>query len=121
MPKRQGLRLKNDGETLGGAPSTPHVIPGWPGYYRADIPTPVGGDGELTLEAAQELAKTGVVELVEIKDSEVPVAEEQAKADIQAGREGLVAEARSTRSARRDRAGAAAGERIRAESEATKE
>jgi hypothetical protein len=59
MPKRQGLRLKNDGENLGGAPATPHVIPGWPGYYRHDVATPVGGDGEITLEAAKELASDG--------------------------------------------------------------
>lgn len=120
MPKRQGLRLKNDGENLGGAPATPHVIAGWPGYYRADVPTPVGGDGELTLEAARELAATGAVELVDIPDSEVKVAEEQAKADIQAGREGRVAESRGVR-ARRDRAGAASEERVKAETAATKE
>ena len=39
--------------TLGGAPNTPHVIPGFPGVYFPHEFSPVGGDGELTLEQAQ--------------------------------------------------------------------
>lgn len=37
----KGLRL-----TLPGAPGTPHVVPGVPGFYRPDQPTPVGSDGD---------------------------------------------------------------------------
>lgn len=69
--KRYGLRL-----TLGGAPNTPHVVPGLPGYYRPDIPTPVGGDGELSLEAAREADKgSEEVELVAMTAKEASDAE----------------------------------------------
>lgn len=45
---RHGLRL-----TLGGAPNTPHAIPGVPGYFWPDFPTPVGGEGDaISLDAA---------------------------------------------------------------------
>ena len=70
--KRYGLRL-----TLGGAPNTPHLVPGLPGYFRPDVPTPVGGDGELTLEAAREVSKSNSpVELVELKPKEADEAKE---------------------------------------------
>lgn len=50
MAKRYGLLLN-----LGGAPNAPHTIPGWPGLFRPDVPTPVGGAGDrLTLEEAKE-------------------------------------------------------------------
>jgi hypothetical protein len=50
--KRYGLVL-----TLEGAPGTPHTIPGLPGYFRADVPTPVGGENELSLDAAKAFIK----------------------------------------------------------------
>jgi hypothetical protein len=49
--RTKGLRL-----TLGGAPNTPHRITGFPGLYRANSPTPVGGDGDvLSVEDAKRL------------------------------------------------------------------
>lgn len=56
--KGQGLRL-----TLPGAPSTPHMVVGVPGWYWPDRPTPVGGPGELTVERARELDKDESVPL----------------------------------------------------------
>ncbi len=50
--------------TLPGAPDTPHVVPGVPGFYRPGQPTPVGGDGDpVTLQRARELAADGGVPL----------------------------------------------------------
>lgn len=85
--KRQGLRLN-----LPGAPNTPHNVPGVPGYFYPDAPTPVGGEGELPLEAAKEYDKArGVpLELVDIKASEVEAAEELAAETVQEGRKGLI-------------------------------
>lgn len=40
--------------TLGGAPATWHQIVGLPGWYHIDHPTPVGGEGELSLEQAKD-------------------------------------------------------------------
>ncbi len=46
-----GLRL-----TLPGAPDTPHVVPGVPGLYRPDTPTPIGRDSDpVTLDQAKAL------------------------------------------------------------------
>lgn len=42
---------------LGGAPATPHVIPGLPGFYHPEKPTPVGERGECSLDRAKEAAK----------------------------------------------------------------
>jgi hypothetical protein len=86
--KRQGLRL-----TLPGAPNTPHVVPGVPGYYYTNTPTPVGRTGELPLEAAKELDrdKGTHLELVEIPTAEVQAAEELAAEAVAEGRKGLIA------------------------------
>lgn len=89
MPtKRHGLRL-----TLPGAPTTPHTVPGVAGYYRPDIATPVGGEGELTLEAARKLAADESIELelVELAAGEAKEAAELAKQTIREARKGLVA------------------------------
>jgi hypothetical protein len=85
--KRQGLRLN-----LPGAPRTPHVVPGVPGYFYPDAPTPVGAEGELPLEAAKELdqSKGTPLELVDIKSSEVKAAEELAAETVAKGRKGLI-------------------------------
>lgn len=53
---------------LPGAPATPHVVydragvvvPGW---YHPQVPTPVGGDGDLSLDAAKALAEDPAVHL----------------------------------------------------------
>jgi hypothetical protein len=105
-PKRWGLRLD-----LPGAPSTSHTVPGVPGYFYPDAPTPVGGPGELTLEAAKELDKKKgcPLELIEIKPSEVEAAEQLAAESVVEGRKGLQA-------ARRD--GFKGAEKARAEDEA---
>ena len=80
--KRYGLLL-----TLGGAPNTPHTVQGLPGYYRPDIPTPVGGDGELSLEAAREAAKNNDdLKLVELSGKRLADAEELAEATMKAAR-----------------------------------
>lgn len=111
MSKRLGLRL-----TLPGAPNTPHTLSGLPGHYRPDIPTPVGGDGEITLELAQQFAddEGAPVELVEIKD--VKAAEELADATTKEARKGSIAEATDVRRSN-DRAAVGARERVAAEKE----
>lgn len=99
--KTYGLRL-----TLGGAPDTPHffgAVPATddlpaievPGHYRPSTPVPVGGDGELSLEVARDLAKDPRVplELVEIPKSKVDAARERGEADKQAARGGVLATA----------------------------
>jgi hypothetical protein len=64
MGKNYGLRL-----TLGGAPAVPHTVPGVPGFFRPDEPTPVGDDHPVSLVWARELDKDESVELelVELK------------------------------------------------------
>lgn len=86
--KRWGLRLD-----LPGAPSTAHTVPGLPGYFYPDAPTPVGEVGELPLDAARELDKDEgcPLELIEIKPSEVEDAEKLAAESVKEGRKGLQA------------------------------
>jgi hypothetical protein len=94
--KRHGLRL-----TLGGAPATPHTLAGFRGYYRPDVPTPVGRPGDVIedIAEAKELAAkcADVVELVEIPQSQVQRAEAQAAADVEDGADGLAAARRDGR------------------------
>lgn len=70
--KRRGLVL-----TLPGAPTTPHRVGEWPGHYRPDIATPVGGDGEITIELAEQADKDKSVplKLVDITADKVAEAE----------------------------------------------
>lgn len=86
--KRQGLRL-----SLPGAPNTPHTVPGVPGYFYPEAPTPVGGEGELSMEAAEAFDKDKgcPLQLVDIKPSEVEDAEELAAEAVEDGRKGIVA------------------------------
>lgn len=42
---------------LPGAANAPHMIPGVHGEFRPDVPTPVGGKGEMPLEMARRLDK----------------------------------------------------------------
>lgn len=69
----KGLRL-----TLGGAPATPHFIDGVPGLYCPHRATPVGGDGELTLQEAECLHgdPTIPLELIDIPAGELDAARE---------------------------------------------
>lgn len=88
--KRYGLRL-----TLGGAPNTPHLVPGLPGYFRPDIPNPVGGDGQISVEDAKAAAEiSDVLELVELED--VAKAEQVAAEDFEQGRSGIQVAARES-------------------------
>lgn len=75
--------------TLPGAPATPHHMPGLAGLYRPDIGTPVGGPGELPLEAAIHAAANPAlyVELVDCKHPEK--ARALNKADIRAAKNGI--------------------------------
>lgn len=85
-PKRYGLRL-----TVGGAPAVPHQIPGVPGLYRPDKPTPVGADGELPLDRARELAADPSVhlELVPIAAGDVEELSAAAADALEAARGGV--------------------------------
>ncbi len=84
---RKGLVLN-----LPHAPLTPHFIPGVPGFYRPDVPHPVGGDGELDLETAKNLdAGPQHLKLVDIPKAQVKEAEELRAKDIQEARQGHVA------------------------------
>jgi hypothetical protein len=84
--KRYGLRL-----TLGGAPLTPHTVPGVPGQYRPNVPTPVGQDGELSLDDAKRAVDDhpDVLELVTISEKDVKAAKKLADDTAQAVRRGL--------------------------------
>lgn len=86
--QRYGLVLDLDG-----APSTPHNVPGFQGYFRPDIPTPVGEEGQIPLNDAKKASgDEGVpLKLVELKATEVSDLEKQAAADVKAGRKGLIA------------------------------
>ena len=83
--KNYGLRL-----TVAGAPNTPHTVGQVPGLFRPDIPTPVGGPGELDLKFARELDadKSIPLELVEVKA--VDKARKQAGDDLQQARGGIL-------------------------------
>lgn len=75
---------------LGGAPNTPHIIPGV-GYVQTDPPAPVGGPAELSLERAKKAAAdAGVaVELVELTDPQAQKAREHYRAVLHDGRKAL--------------------------------
>jgi hypothetical protein len=70
--------------TLGGAPRGPHRVPGLPGFYRPDVPTPCDGPGEPTLEQAQQLHEQPgcPVALVYLTDAQVKAAREQRAEDL---------------------------------------
>lgn len=101
MPKdkNQGLRL-----TLGGAPEAPMTLAGVPGVYRPNRAVPVGGPGELSVEAAQAFAddKNVPLELVDIPDKDVDQLREQARQDVMEARGGLQDNTRGQRLARNE-------------------
>lgn len=67
---KQGAQVPALKLTLGHAPCEWHVIAGV-GYVHPEIPSPVGGEGEPSLEKAHALAESPTrVELVEITEAE---------------------------------------------------
>lgn len=88
--KRHGIRL-----IVGGAPNSPHTLAGLRGFYRPDIPTPVGQPGDVIedLDEAKKAvaARKDAIELVEISADQVAAAEGQIESDLEAGANGLVA------------------------------
>lgn len=97
--KEKGLRL-----TVGGAPNTPHIVPGLPGFYYPHKATPVGGPGEATLEQAKEAAKGrgAAVELVEMSQKEVDDAREALAEVSEAARKGVLERRRDAEGAEAD-------------------
>lgn len=83
--KAKGLLL-----TLGGAPNTPHVIEGLPGYYSQSVPHLVGDD--LSLEAAKQAVKDhpDLLKLVDVSAEAATKAEEGHAAFVAEGRGALV-------------------------------
>jgi hypothetical protein len=90
MSKHYGLRLD-----LGGAPNTPHWVPGVPGTFRPEDPSPIGEDGEgvfsqIDVAEARRISNDDTIplKLVELKPHEVKKLSEQASADVNANRQG---------------------------------
>jgi hypothetical protein len=82
----QGLIL-----TLGGAPATPHTVAGLRGQYRPDRPTPIGGEGELSIAEAQAAIDAGAhLEIVTISRTDIDDVRDAAAADIADARRGVV-------------------------------
>lgn len=108
--KNQGLRL-----TVGGAPLTPHIVPGLPGFYYPHKATPVGGPGEASLEQAKEAAtgRGAAVELVDMTQKETDDAREALAEVSEAARKGVLERRRDAEGAEadilRDQAAAVAG------------
>lgn len=71
---------------LPGASGEAYQVPGVPGLYRADRPTPVGGPGEVSAERARELdADPGMpLKLVRVKKSELDETRAAHQADVRA-------------------------------------
>lgn len=83
--KRKALILD-----LGGAPATPHFIPGVPGHFRPHVPTPVGEEGEISLEDAKRFAKErDTLKLIDISAAEAKKAKQFAEETEGAIRRGL--------------------------------
>jgi hypothetical protein len=93
-PAAKGLVLE-----LGGAPVTPHWLPGVPGLFVPGVPTVVGGPGEVTDQHAAELDTDPAVplRLVEVADGEVAGLREQARRHHRENRGGIVAARRAAR------------------------
>lgn len=84
---------------LGGAPTAPHWVPGVPGLFYPDLPTIVGGPGEVTLERAREVdSDPGMpLKLVDVPADDVAALRKRARSDHQAHRGGVLARRRSTK------------------------
>lgn len=95
MSKHQGLLL-----TIGGAPNTPHVVEGLPGFYFPAVAHPVGDDCDLSLADAKEAAKApSAVKLVEIKPADLEECKTVHADALALGRNELVAARRDGRAA----------------------
>ncbi len=96
MSKHQGLLL-----TIGGAPNTPHVLEGLPGYYFPAVPHPVGDGCDLSVEDAQAAAKSrpSALKLVEIKPGDLESARQIHADALAAGRNELPVARRDGRAA----------------------
>jgi hypothetical protein len=92
MAEAYGLRL-----TLGGAPDEPHAVEGVPGLFRPSVPTPVGGEGELSLEEAQKADANPSVplELVKIAEADLAKVREAFGSALEAARGGIAELVRS--------------------------
>lgn len=68
--------------TLGNAPHTWHSVQDLPGFYHPDIPAPVGGPGEASVEAAKAASKDEgcAVKLEQISAADAKHAREQIEA-----------------------------------------
>ena len=79
--KRKGVLL-----ILGGAPDTPHIIEGLPGYFSPSQPRMVRDD--FTLETARQAVKDhgDVLELVDVSAGKADAAEAAHEAYVQEGR-----------------------------------
>lgn len=80
---------------LGGAPNTPHWIPGVPGSFRPEDPSPIGEDGEGLFAAIDFAEATRLSEdpsvplkIVELASGDVERLREQSIADLDANRSG---------------------------------
>lgn len=63
--------------TLGGAPLEWHVIEGV-GFVHPEIPSPVGGENEVSVQVAEKVAKGNTrVEIVQITEAEATAARKQ--------------------------------------------
>lgn len=95
---------------LGGAPATPHWLPGVPGLFVPGVPTIVGGAGEVTDAYAAELHADPTVPLtlVDVPAKEVQRLRNAAAAHHAANRGGILAARRSARGLEAGHAQAAA-------------
>jgi hypothetical protein len=77
--------------TLAGAPLTPHTVVGFRGQYRPDRPTPIGGDGQVTVDEANAAIAAGApLELVNIAKTKLDELQQLANEDLAAARTGAV-------------------------------
>jgi hypothetical protein len=93
-PTAKGLVLE-----LGGAPATPHWLPGVPGLFTPGVPTVIGGPGEVTETYAAELHADQAVPLtlVDVPAKDVPRLRKLAAENHTANRGGILATRRSAR------------------------
>jgi hypothetical protein len=76
---------------LGGAPLSPHTCVGVRGQYRPDRPTPLGGEGEVTVAEVQAGIAAGAhLKLVNIPKAKIDELRALAAEDLAAARRGAV-------------------------------
>lgn len=100
---------------LKGAPETPHTVVGLRGQYRPTQPTPIGGEGEVTLDEAKAAIEAGApVDLVNIAKTKLDDLRKAAAEDLALARMGAV-------QARKDEPTAAEADVINDHADAVKE